>query len=396
MLSRKLAVLALPLALVGCPDKTPPKEADRGGEPTRPADPPPPKGADPAVDDIPLDPKAEEDPARRPKVPAKVPTEVAVRQLLVAHSGAPRAEKGTRSRAEAERRARCLVAAARQKGGDFASLARRFSDAPDEERVFVETFHPGERGPVARAALGLDLGQVSDPIDGPAGFVVLERVEPEEYSTAHIVIMFKGTKLAPVTNKKTRAEAKALAEKIRALALKPDASFAVLAARNSDSPSGSLRGGVITPLGPKRLTPGMEAYLEAVKQLEVGEVSPVVETPYGFHVIKRLPLKKIVARHILVSYDGSKGHPREARSKADALKLALKVRKEAAAEGADFAKLARTHSDDSTAAKGGELPPFARGEMVPKFEQYAFALGVGGLSAVVETEFGFHIIRRER
>ena len=64
-----------------------------------------------------------------------------------------------------------------------------------------------------------------------------------------------------------------------------------------------------------------------------------------------------------------------------------------AREGADFAALAREHSEDpGSAANGGELT-VSRGETVPPFEQAAFALEPGGVSPVVETQFGFHIIK---
>ncbi len=63
-------------------------------------------------------------------------------------------------------------------------------------------------------------------------------------------------------------------------------------------------------------------------------------------------------------------------------------------EGADFAKLAKAHSDDkSSAANGGDLGTFGRGVMIPTFEDAAFALQPGQLSDVVRTPFGFHIIK---
>jgi parvulin-like peptidyl-prolyl isomerase len=77
----------------------------------------------------------------------------------------------------------------------------------------------------------------------------------------------------------------------------------------------------------------------------------------------------------------------EAKSKADGLLNSLK-------EGADFEELAKTNSADlSSGAEGGDLGWFGRGVMVDEFEQAAFALAPGELSAVVKTQFGFHIIR---
>lgn len=63
--------------------------------------------------------------------------------------------------------------------------------------------------------------------------------------------------------------------------------------------------------------------------------------------------------------------------------------------GADFAELASKHSEDSSAIAGGQLGEFERGRMVPAFEAAAFALKPGETSGVVETQFGYHLIRVE-
>jgi peptidyl-prolyl cis-trans isomerase C len=91
------------------------------------------------------------------------------------------------------------------------------------------------------------------------------------------------------------------------------------------------------------------------------------------------------ARHILIK----SGTP-NARVKAEKILADLKA-------GADFTALARVHSDDAgTAAKGGDLGYFVKGGMVPDFEAAVLRLKqAGDISELVETQFGFHIIRFE-
>jgi parvulin-like peptidyl-prolyl isomerase len=94
-----------------------------------------------------------------------------------------------------------------------------------------------------------------------------------------------------------------------------------------------------------------------------------------------------------VSYKGASGSG-AARTKEEAKKRAEEVLAKAKA-GQDFAALSTQYSDDTGAkARGGALGNFTREQMVAPFSAAAFALRPGQLSGIVETNFGFHIIKR--
>jgi parvulin-like peptidyl-prolyl isomerase len=98
------------------------------------------------------------------------------------------------------------------------------------------------------------------------------------------------------------------------------------------------------------------------------------------------------ASHILLMYKGS-ARSTASRSKDEAA-TQIQSLKSQVDGGADFASLAQQNSDCPSKAKGGDLGTFGRGQMVKAFEETAFALPVGGVSGVVETDFGYHIIKR--
>jgi parvulin-like peptidyl-prolyl isomerase len=105
--------------------------------------------------------------------------------------------------------------------------------------------------------------------------------------------------------------------------------------------------------------------------------------------------EKISASHILVAYKESRSAtPAITRSKDQARKRAEEALKKAKA-GKDFAGLAREYSDDpGSGPKGGDLGAFPKSMMVKPFGDAAFALKPGEISAIVETDFGFHVIKR--
>jgi peptidyl-prolyl cis-trans isomerase C/peptidyl-prolyl cis-trans isomerase SurA len=105
--------------------------------------------------------------------------------------------------------------------------------------------------------------------------------------------------------------------------------------------------------------------------------------------------EEVKASHILISYKGAdRADAKVTRSKEEAKAEAEKIRKQIVEDGQDFAILAAKHSDGPSKTKGGDLGKFKFEVMAKPFSEAAFALEVGAVSEVVETGFGFHVIKR--
>jgi peptidyl-prolyl cis-trans isomerase D len=126
-------------------------------------------------------------------------------------------------------------------------------------------------------------------------------------------------------------------------------------------------------------------------EAEIQVAPDEVEQFYRINIDRFAQEKKVKARHILIEVDASGGAEAEeaARKKAEDIKKELDG-------GKDFAKLAAQYSrDPATASKGGDVGYFERGQMMPEFEERAFSLNPGEVSAPVRTAKGFHIIKVE-
>ena len=104
---------------------------------------------------------------------------------------------------------------------------------------------------------------------------------------------------------------------------------------------------------------------------------------------------EIKASHILISYKGADRADSDiSRSKDEAKTEAERLRKLIIEESNDFAEIAQKHSDGPSSSKGGDLGKFKFEVMAKPFSEAAFDLNVGEVSEVVETGFGFHVIKR--
>jgi len=173
--------------------------------------------------------------------------------------------------------------------------------------------------------------------------------------------------------------------------------FAQLTATFSDAPD-ALQGG---NLGWRPLDRLPQVYAEAAANMKAGEVSDLLRSSAGFHVIKMVgkrggsapaSIQQTRARHILIKVNEVVSEP-EARRKMENLRERL-------VNGGDFAELARLYSQDGSAAKGGDLGWISPGDTVPEFEAAMDALKDKEFSAVVQSPFGMHLIqvleRRQR
>ena len=173
--------------------------------------------------------------------------------------------------------------------------------------------------------------------------------------------------------------------------------FAQLTASFSDAPD-ALQGG---NLGWRPLERLPQIYAETAARMKPGDVSDLLRSSAGFHIIKLLgkrggsapaSIQQTHARHILIKVNEVVSET-EARRKMENLRERL-------VNGGDFAELARLYSQDGSAAKGGDLGWVGPGDTVPEFEAAMDALKVKEFSPVVQSPFGMHLIqvleRRQR
>jgi peptidyl-prolyl cis-trans isomerase C len=114
-----------------------------------------------------------------------------------------------------------------------------------------------------------------------------------------------------------------------------------------------------------------------------------VEHFYNTNIEQMQKPIEVHARHILITPASTALADHQA-AKAEADAILAEVR-----DGADFVEIASNRSQGPSAARGGDLGYFGPGQMAPAFEQAAFALQPGELSEVVQTQFGYHVIRVE-
>ena len=132
----------------------------------------------------------------------------------------------------------------------------------------------------------------------------------------------------------------------------------------------------------------ISSYLEQQVSSKISVTAEQAKTFYDENLDKFKKPESVHASHILIGVDpkATAEEKQAAKQKADGLLIKVKG-------GADFAELAKQESSCPSAKKGGDLGEFGRGQMVKPFEDVAFGLKPGDVSDVVETQFGYHIIK---
>lgn len=218
----------------------------------------------------------------------------------------------------------------------------------------------------------------------------------QEWNVAQILVRIpENASAEQIAQRRQRAES-LLAQ------LKDGADFASLAATSSDAED-ALKGGEIGWRNEDRLP---QLFLDAVAGLQAGEIAPLVKSANGFHILKLVgkrvagearadgggnaampaTITQTRARHILIKVNQIVS-PLDAQRRLQDLKDRLQNK------AASFEELARTHSNDLTASKGGDLGWIYPGDTVPEFERAMDALQPGQISGPVESPFGYHLIQ---
>ncbi len=275
-------------------------------------------------------------------------------------------------------------------------------------------------GAAAKGPLGASILTDACPAPGEDAATCPKKPDKvdDNIQVGHVLIGWDGS-LPGKKIGRNQDQAKQLAVQVAHEARKTGADFVKLIWAHSSDPGPGIY--KITPDLRMRYVP---AFTAMALSLGEGQID-VVETKFGYHVMKRLPFDfkapekplekvatdacpaagenpktcptvqdpkpvKATVSHILIGYQGSLPGENVTRTKEEAKKLAIDLLHEVRKTGADFAAAMKKNSQDPG---GGTYPVTPEAGLVPPFKQLSLSLGVGQID-IVETSFGFHIIKR--
>ena len=192
------------------------------------------------------------------------------------------------------------------------------------------------------------------------------------------------------------AARRARAEEV-ARQLRTGADFSKMAATYSDAPD-ALKGGDIGWRDPDRLPP---IFATELRKLQPGQVTSIIKTNVGFHILRMADKRSLadaaaadknVVQQTRVSHILMK--PTPTMTAAEVKRKLLELKEKVANQAATFEDLARQYSQEpASAAKGGDLGWLAPGDAGSEFDQALTSLKPGEMSDVIESPFGFHVLR---
>ncbi len=212
----------------------------------------------------------------------------------------------------------------------------------------------------------------------------------QEFNLSHILVRIPENATAEqIAERRKRAES--VLQQLQA-----GGDFAKLAATYSDA-TDALSGGEIGWRSQDRLP---QLFIDMIANLKQGEVSPIVKSANGFHILKlsgkRSPsimkagataaVQQTHVRHILIKVN-------QIVSPADAKRKLTELKQRLDNNAAKFEDLAKLFSNDLTSSKGGDLGWIYPGDTVPEFERAMDALQPGQISEPIESPFGYHLIQ---
>jgi len=228
------------------------------------------------------------------------------------------------------------------------------------------------------------VGVTEAEVDTQLALEARDATTNQEYRLAHILVLVPEQATTQQIDARRKRAMQALSE------LRRGAEFAQISAQFSDAPD-ALQGGSLGWREANRLP---SIFVEAINTLKSGETSDILRSPNGFHIVKLLDkrgknavpsVQQTRGRHILIrNKDGMTDD--EARSRLQRLR-------ERIVGGADFAELAKVHSDDPSSGKGGDLGWMSPGDTVPEFERVMNQLRDNELSQPFQSPFGWHIVQ---
>jgi peptidyl-prolyl cis-trans isomerase SurA len=229
-----------------------------------------------------------------------------------------------------------------------------------------------------------NVGVTEAEVDTQLALDAREANTNQEYRLAHILVLVPEQATSQQLDARRKRAMQALSE------LRRGAEFAQISAQFSDAPD-ALQGGNLGWREANRLP---AIFVDAINALRPGETSDILKSPNGFHIVKLLDkrgknaaptIQQTRSRHILIK-------TKEGLSDEES-RTRLQRLRERIVGGADFAELAKVHSDDPSSSKGGDLGWISPGDTVPEFERVMNQLRDNEISQPFQSPFGWHIVQ---